>query len=68
MRYVGEKLILKLHLVRPNEVGFSLHAVAINGMAKSPGERATFDLAFDHVVLCALGHGFGGQGLVVQAG
>ena len=67
MRHVGEKLILKLHLVCPDEVGFSLHAVAFNGMAKSPGECATFDLAFDHVVLCALRHSFSGQCLVVQS-
>src|ERR1700677_2144170 len=67
MRHVGKELILEFHLVCPDEVGFSLHAMALDGMAKGPGQRTTFDLALDHVVLCALRHSFGGQCFVVQS-
>src|ERR1700682_4877168 len=62
-----EELVLELQLMCTDEVGFPLHAVALNGMTKSPGKRAIFDLTFDQIVLRAFLHGFGGQGLVVQA-
>src|ERR1700722_10208242 len=42
--------------------------MAFDRMAKRPGERAVFDLAFDQIVLRAFLHGFCSHPLVVQAG
>jgi hypothetical protein len=64
---VRKELVLELQLLRPDEVGFGLHPVTLDSMAKRPGERTIFDLPFDQIVLCAFLHSFGGQGLVVQA-
>ena len=51
VRHVRQELILELHLVCPDHVAFCLHAVALDGMAKRPGQRAIFDLPFNQIVL-----------------
>jgi len=67
VRHLREEIVFEFYLLCLDKIGFRLQAVAINGMAKSPGKRTTFDLTFDQVVLCAVGHGFGGQRFVIQA-
>ena len=66
VRYVREELVLELHLMCADELGFFLQAVTLDGIAKSSGKRAIFDLSFDQIVLRACLHGVRGHCLIVQ--